>query len=70
MQDFMKHFVRAPDGEWLCIAPAEIPTHQGRVQVTPGARFKRGSFYMGLEIAKLLDEQSEKDDLARRGARF
>lgn len=61
MQDFIKHFVRTPGGEWLCIEPAELLTPQGRVQVAAGTRFKRGTLFMGLELARMLDEQAEKD---------
>ena len=61
MHEFIKHFVRAPSGEWVCVTPAELQTPEGRVQVASGTRFKRGVLFMGLEIARLLDEQEEKD---------
>ncbi len=63
MQDFIKHFVRTPGGEWLCVEPAELQTAQGRIQVIRGARFKRGTLFMGLELARMLDEQAETDPL-------
>ena len=65
MQDFIKHFVRTPAGEWVCVAPAEIQTPEGRVQVASGTRFKRGTLFMGVEIARLLDEQAENDRAMR-----
>jgi hypothetical protein len=61
MQDFIKHFVRTPAGEWVCVAPVELQTPSGRVQVASGTRFTRESLFMGLEIARLLDEEEEKD---------
>jgi hypothetical protein len=65
MQDFIKHFVRTPAGEWVCTSPAELQTPQGRIQVASGTRFTRGTTFMGLEIARLLDEQAEQDRLKR-----
>jgi len=61
MQTFIKHFVRTPDGKWLCIEPAELQTPQGRIQVAAGTTLRRGALFMGLELAKMLDEQAEKD---------
>lgn len=29
---------------------------QGRIQITPGSRFMRGTSFMGMELAKLLDD--------------
>ena len=59
MRDFIKHFVRERAGVWVCVEPA---TWDGppRVQVTPGTRFTRGRTFMGVDLAKLLDEQYEK----------
>ena len=60
MQEIIKHFVRSPGGEWLCTSTVEFQSEKGRVQVVAGMRFKRGTVFMGLEIARLLDEQEEK----------
>ncbi len=65
MQDFIKHFVRTPAGEWVCVAPVELQTPSGRVQVASGTRFTRDSTFMGVEIARMLDEQEEKDRAKR-----
>jgi hypothetical protein len=32
----------------------------GRVQVAPGTRLTRGALYMGVDLAKFLDEEFEK----------
>ncbi len=60
MHQFIKNFVRDGAGSWTCIAPA---TFEGppRVQVTPGSRFMRGTMFMGVELARMLDEQYERD---------
>ena len=61
----MKHFVRTPAGDWVWVTPAELQTPQGRIQVASGTRFTRGTIFMGLELARLLDEQEEKDRAKR-----
>ena len=58
MQDFIQHFVREPDGAWQCISPATLEMSSGRIQVTPGSRFTRGTIFMGIEIAAWLDMQA------------
>jgi hypothetical protein len=65
VQYFIKCFVREGPGVWSCVAPAEVMLPQGRVQVTPGTRFTRGSMFMGVEVAKLLDEQYDIDQRRR-----
>ena len=65
MQEFIKHFVRTPAGEWVCVAPVELQTPSGRVQVASGTRFTRDSIFMGVDIARMLDEQEEKDRAKR-----
>ena len=65
MQDFIKHFVRTSAGEWMCVTPVELQTPQGRVQVASGTCFTHGKVFMGLEIARMLDEQEQKDRAKR-----
>ena len=60
MQSLIKHFLRERPGVWSCIEPAEIQLPEGRVQVTPGTRFTRGTKFMNIELAKLLDEEYER----------
>ena len=57
MERFIKCFRRDAYGVWLCIAPADLQLPQGRVQVTPGSVFTRGTKFMNVELAALLDEQ-------------
>ena len=56
MKEFIKHFVREAEGFWICVKPATLTLPQGRVQVAPGTRFTRGSTFMNVELAKLLDD--------------
>ena len=61
MHKFLKHFIREGPGVWTCIEPAELMLPQGRVQVNTGTRITFGSKFMGVELARLLEEQSELD---------
>ncbi len=61
MHDFLKHFVRDPQGAWYCVAAAEMEFPRGRIQIVPGTRFSPGSEFMGVDVAKLLDEQLKLD---------
>jgi hypothetical protein len=60
MQTFMKCFVRDNHGAWRCIEPATLDLPSGRIQVTPGSVFTRGTMFMNIEVAKILDEEYEK----------
>ncbi len=64
MRDFIESFVRESDGVWVCVEPAELSLPSGRIQVSPGSRFARGTRFMGVDLAQLLD-----DELARHQIR-
>jgi hypothetical protein len=55
MEEFIHNFVREADGSWLCVRPAEAVLASGRIQVAPGSRFTRGTRFMGVDLAELLD---------------
>ena len=57
METFIKSFVREGDGCWRCVTPAELQVPVGRIQVAPGTTFTRGTQFMGLDLAALLEEQ-------------
>lgn len=57
MGEFISNFVREPDGSWVCVKPAEAILHGGRVQVAPGSRFTRGTRFMGVDLAALLEAE-------------
>ena len=57
MHEFTKKFVREGEGIWLCVTAAELELPGGRIQVAVGTRFTRGTRYMGVDLARLLDEQ-------------
>lgn len=64
MDDHKECFVRHPGGAWECVAPAELYSPNGRIQVAPGTRFTRGTMFMGVDVAEWLDEQY--DEAARK----
>jgi hypothetical protein len=61
VQEFIKCFERDEFGAWRCIKPADIQLPSGRLQVTPGSVFTRGTRFMNVDLATLLDEQADKD---------
>jgi hypothetical protein len=61
MHDFIKHFIREGRGVWVCVEPGTLELPSGRIQVTAGSCFIRGTIVMGIEIAELLEDQFQKD---------
>jgi len=61
MQEFIKHFNRESSGIWTCISKADFNGPNGRIQVTVGSRFMRGTNFMGVDLAKWLEEQYKKN---------
>ena len=57
MRKFRGHFQRAGLGAWTGTAPTEIALPTGRIQIAPTTRFMRGTTFMGLDIANMLDEE-------------
>jgi len=67
VKQFIKAFVRDRYGAWRCIAPADLQTPQGRIQVTPGTVFTKGTKFMNVDIAELLEAQYAKDHARDNG---
>ena len=59
MQNLHKIFVRELDGTWVCIEAAELELPSGRIQVAPGTRFFPGKPFMGVDVARLLEQQRD-----------
>jgi hypothetical protein len=55
MDDFIDAFRRDDDGSWLCMRDVTLEGPGGRIQVLAGARFERGAFFMGVDLARFLD---------------
>jgi hypothetical protein len=60
-QKVTSSFWRNADGSWICTEPVTLNHPHGRIQVTPGSTFKRGEFFMGVDLALWLDDQASKD---------
>ena len=50
-------FQRNADGSWTCLKPTTLEGPNGRIQVSEGSTYRRGMLFMGIELAKWLDEQ-------------
>jgi hypothetical protein len=55
MDEFATHFSRNPDGSWTCISAGTFSGPNGRIQVTPGSTFYRGTMFMGFDLAAWLE---------------
>jgi hypothetical protein len=67
LKQFIKSFVRDQFGVWRCVEPADLTLPTGRVQVTPGTVFTKGTKFMNVDVAELLDEQYVKDHHRNNG---
>ena len=60
VDSFIRNFVREAEGAWRCVQPAELNWNSGRIQVAPGTTFTRGTMFMGIDLASLLEEHHQK----------
>jgi len=67
MQQFIRHFRRDPLGIWICISDAELLLPEGRIQVTVGSRFAKGTKFMNVDLASLLEAEYEKQQNGHPG---
>ena len=56
MRDLRKDFVRERDGAWVCVQATELVLPSGRIQVAVGTRFTPGTRFMGVDLARLLED--------------
>lgn len=57
MESFIDAFKREGDGGWTCIRDVTLEGPAGRIQVAEGTRLRRGSLFMGVDLAGFLDAQ-------------
>ena len=57
MEQFIKKFERDAKGVWRCVAPATLELPTGKIHVTPGTVLTRGTTFMGLDVAQMLEGQ-------------
>ena len=62
MQRFRLNFVRESEGAWRCASPTTLLLPNGhKIEVAPGTVLTRGTSFMGVELARLLDEASGQE---------
>jgi hypothetical protein len=59
MQNFIKHFVRINPEMWTCVSSGEFYGPQGRIQVTVGTTVTKGTNFMGVDLAAILEKEYE-----------
>ena len=57
MERFIKSFRRDRLGAWTCVTATELTLPTGRIQIAPLTRLTLGTTFMGIDLAKLLDEE-------------
>jgi hypothetical protein len=65
VQDFVKSFVRDAAGAWRCVQAATLDLPSGRIQVNPGTVLVKGTRFMNVDLAQLLDEHTAGNRIAR-----
>jgi hypothetical protein len=58
--EFLNRFQRKANGEWICTKPIKVNGPEGPVMIEEGTKFPRGAHFMGLDLAKELDEMAAK----------
>ena len=58
MRNFIRHFERERDGVWRCKTFATLLLPEGKkIEIAPPTVLVRGSSFMGLDLAQMLEEQ-------------
>ena len=57
-EELLKVFARDDSGAWTCLHPVELEGPNGRIEVTAGSRFAPGTAFMGIDLARWLDERT------------
>ena len=58
--EFLSRFRRHPNGVWACTKPINVNGPNGPVVIGQGASFSPGALFMGLDLAKELDQMAAK----------
>ena len=61
---FLNRFKRQPNGEWACTKPIKINGPSGPLMIDEGTSFSPGALFMGLDLAKELDQMAAKHRLS------
>jgi len=53
----LKEFEKKPDGSWVCIQNSDITMKTGKIiRVAPGTVFRKGTMFVGIDMAEALDK--------------
>ena len=66
--EFLSRFRRQPDGVLACTKPINIKGPNGPVVIGQGASFSPGALFMGLDLAKELDQMAAKHGLVPKAS--
>ena len=58
--EFLNRFLRQPNGVWACTKPIKIDGPKGPIFIGQGTSFGPGALFMGLDLAKELDQMAAK----------
>ena len=58
--EFLNRFQRQSNGVWACTKPIKIDGPNGPIIIGQGASFEPGASFMGLDLAKELDQMAAK----------
>ncbi len=67
--EFRKRFQCQGHGAWTCTKPIKIDAPEGPLMINQGASFSPGTLFMGIDLAKELDQIASKDRSAPMGLR-
>jgi hypothetical protein len=62
--EFLNRFQRQPNGAWACTKPIKVDGPSGPVIIGQGTSFGPGALFMGLDLAKELDQMAAKQRIA------
>jgi hypothetical protein len=57
---FLDRFQRQPDGAWVCTKSIKVNGPGGAIMIDEGTNFCPGALFMGLELARELDQMAAK----------
>jgi hypothetical protein len=58
--EFLNRFQRSPNGVWACTNPINVNGPNGLVVIGQGTRFGPGTLFLGLDLARELDQMAAK----------
>ena len=57
---FLDRFQRHPNGVWTCTKPINVKGPKGPIVISQGASFSPGALFIGLDLARELDQMAAK----------